>query len=377
LSFSVWQTLAFAKGSLVKPKLSIVFVAIATAPFFFPSPAMAVIFFPDPAGGWLYQYSGAFGAAGTPYSAVNPVGATNNLDGTWDNRNGSDEWAGDGRGAGNGAGGGISSDGSILTIEDAVNATSGTGNNRKIYLSHSLAQEGLVDNSFMTNGVTISFAARLTPAEDPLNEAPAKPDGFGIFSEGKGHFGVHEVTGDSLISFSLVRATEETNNAGATFSFPSAGLAINGRNTTNDMPGTNVDIVDGSNIVRNYVPFDPTEFHELWITIVGNGQGPTAADGTHTVTVYLDGSPTPVGTFFVTGGTGADGSGGNDPTNLKQVNGLFMGSNNSSTTTSLDVFHYSVKPGVHAPIPEPGTFGLALLAAGLGGVGYAVRRIRR
>ena len=77
-------------------------------------------------------------------------------------------------------------------------------------------------------------ASRLTPASViPAAEIPV-PDGWGIFSGGKGHFGVHQLNAGAhqQISFSLVRASEPVNN----YNFTSAGLTMN-RNDSDAVGG--------------------------------------------------------------------------------------------------------------------------------------------
>ena len=182
--------------------------------------AAVVPFYADP--GWNYIYDGsktqALGVAKAPFA----------LDGTWSANNGSSEWDGSWRGAANGLPGGISSDGDILTIEDADISTGGSLNNRKIYFEHTLAYEPTLSNpdTIVDSGITISFRARLTqPSILPAPEIVV-PKGWGIFSGGKGMFGVHQLSGGqhTQIAFSLV-TTNTLGNAARSASRRAAASA--------------------------------------------------------------------------------------------------------------------------------------------------------
>jgi hypothetical protein len=95
----------------------------------------------------------------------------------------------------------------ILTIEDAVTTTSGNNNNRKIYFIHDTHQDGVAGANLLDQGVTLCFRARLTP-QDGKSEI-TMPNGYGIFSDGKGMFGIRQSSPSELISFSLVLADED------------------------------------------------------------------------------------------------------------------------------------------------------------------------
>src|SRR6185436_10843066 len=132
------------------------------------------------------------------------------LDGKWSANNGSSEWDGSLRGAGNGLPGGISSANGILTMED-IDLGSGSLNNRKIYFEHPVSYEGIIGSTasnLIDAGITITFRTRLTqPDIQPPAELPnGLPDGWGIFSGGKGNFGVHQLNNGqhTQIGFSLV-----------------------------------------------------------------------------------------------------------------------------------------------------------------------------
>src|SRR6267143_2661638 len=251
-----------------------------------PSALRAGILYSDPSGGWAYKYDGQWLNPGVGSKPVQT------LDLTWSANNGSSEWDGSARGAGNGQPGGISTNNGILTIED-IDIGSGSLNNRKVYFTHDLAQEAAKLTSpgtILDTGVTITFRARLTQPDVQPPAENAVPDGWGIFSDGKGMLGLHQLSGSvhSIISFSLVRAAEPDNQ----FVFPAAGLTFN-RLNGNVPTGSGAVNSLGANSAGNPVlPLDPNVFHEFWITIRTN-QFPGVSNGTHTVTFYLDGSTTP------------------------------------------------------------------------------------
>ena len=314
--------------------------------------------FADPLGGWRYAYLGN-DAAGLPQ----PGGVA--LDGTWRSDNGSDEWDGLSRLLNGADLGGVDASGGILTIEDATTTTSGTGNNRKLYFTHDPVQDGLdltTAGALLDSGLTLFFRARLTPQSGVVDLTSA-PNGYGIFSGGKGNFGYRQ-SSDQIISFSLVNQIEDISPT-STFTNPAAGLTMN-RNV-GDAPtsGVNSDSTIGGVLSPNLnlVPVDPSLFHEFWITIQANDATP--GNGTHTVKVYVDGTLTP-SIFDVTAGNGDEGT--------SFPNYLELGANNSSTVGAFDVDFFAYKEGVLTPslIPEP-TIG-ALLGLGLAGLFLRPRR---
>jgi hypothetical protein len=289
--------------------------------------------FAEPPGGWSYAYDGSWTTVSNGTNVPAGPNPAVTLDGKWSAANGSSAWAGDGRGPGNGIPGGISSTNGILTVED-VNGGSGN-NNRKIYFEHPFSTEGTTSSNMVDTGITINFRARLT---QPDIQPPAEitvPDGWGIFSGGKGHFGVHQLNAGAhrQISFSLVRASEPDNS----YNFTSAGLTMN-RNDSDTAGGSGTS--SSTNTANQVVPLDPNVFHEFWITIQTNDA--TVGNGTHTVQIYVDGSLTPQ-VFNVTAGTGNDGETG--------LNGQFLslGENNTTGEGAYDVDFYAYKLGVIPP----------------------------
>jgi uncharacterized repeat protein (TIGR01451 family) len=297
----------------------------------------ASIAFLEPAGGWNYIYDGSWSVV----SNLNVCKPNFTLDGSWSANNGSSEWDGSLRGAGNGLRGGISSTNGALTIED-IDFGANSCNNRKIYFEHNLGQDGITTSNLLNTGITIAFRGRLTqPDIQPPPETPDLPRGWGIFSGGKGMFGVHQLNNGqhSQIAFSLVTTnTPSTNNPGAVnWNFSSPGLTFN-RVLTNTTPGGPTDSGVGA-ATNPVVALNPNIFHEFWITIQTNVFG---TNGTHTIQIYIDGSLTPQ-TFNINAGNGNDGETG--------TNGTFIaiGLNNSVGQSAYDIDYYAYKQGVIAP----------------------------
>ncbi len=281
-----------------------------------------------PDGGWNYIFTGD-AASGN---------LTNALDGTWNHSNGSDSWNRDGRGAGVGLPGGVGTTNGILTIEDNVATTTVTFDNRRFYLTHNInADPGMTNASLLLNsGVTLSFRTRLTPPPptDPLTELTNAPNGWINANDGKGMFGIRQAGsggGGMMISFSLNLASEDLTPT-TSFNFGQAGLHMN--NLNGDTRSANVDPGEGGTL--NLLPFDPTIFHEFWVTIQDNG----AAPGTHRVSIYMDGSYVPT-TFDVTGGTG---------TETPFTNYISLGLPVTTQRGAYDIDYYGYKQGVVAPV---------------------------
>ncbi|HZO54831.1 MAG TPA: immunoglobulin domain-containing protein, partial [Bryobacteraceae bacterium] len=280
------------------------------------------VYLPPP-GGWTYRYEG---------TAMAPS-VTAALDGTWNHNNGSDAWAGDLRGPGILPEGGLSVSNGVLTLEDVM--ASGTGDdNRRLYFTHQLAQDSLTNaNTILSDGVTFTFRARLTPPPpgDPLTELTNAPNGFINASDGKGMIGIRQVgSSGMIISFSLNMASEDTN-ATTLYDFPAAGLHMNNLNGN-----SRTQFVDpGEEGTVNVFAVNPTEFHEFWITVQDNGLDP----GTHRVSVYADGSTAPT-IFNVTAGIGAD---------TPITNYLAIGLPSTVQRGAFDLDWVGYKQGVHVP----------------------------
>lgn len=313
-------------------KIYLILTVIGTLPINYLNGGIA---YAPPPGGWTYIYTGD-SASGAPRYQNQFA-----LDGTWRHELSSDEWNGDVRGTANPPKGGVESNNGVLTIEDAETTTTGTNNNRKIYFIHSITQDGISVNNLIDSGVTISFRARLTLPDG--KEEITLPNGYGIFSEGKGMFGIRQSNPSSIISFCLVLQQEDSTPT-SYLNFQSAGLTMNRLN--GDSPAGSGAVNSSSDPSLNPIlPLDPTQWHEFWITIQANDA--TVGNGTHTVTIYVDGSQIGM-PFNVTAGTGSD----TDTTITPNwVDYIGMGLNNSATVGAYDIDFYAYKPGIYAPTP--------------------------
>ena len=291
--------------------------------------AVAGIVYPDPAGGWTYIYTGDAAIAG-------PADNFDSLDGTWDHDNSSDQW--DGSGIGTGRPGGASSIDGYLRIQDTGDprdhAQGDPGSNRKIMFGHSVTNDApTAAATILDDGVTINFRARISTGA-PLDDVhpdgggattpwPAGGDGYVIHDGGKDSFSFRQSSGDKIISFALVLASDDA-------AISADGLTMNNLNGTS--PSGDVDTGEGG--TTNLLQLDPTQWHEFWITI----QADTSGGGTHRVSIYLDGDSSPV-EFHVTAG------GGNDYDD--SYIGMGCGSTGQSGAIDIDFFGY--KPGIIIP----------------------------
>ena len=302
--------------------------------------------FAAPAGGWNYAYEGneaTYAADGEGFAS---------LDGTWSHDNGSDQWDGSGIGGDFGdenrpGGAQIITEGSTeyLRIQDTGDPRdfgfSDPASNRKVYLGHNLTEDGASD-TVMDEGVTLNFRARV-PTSGPLDvlhpdgqgDAGTRPypengDGYVTSDGGKGNFVIKQNAGGA-IAFSLTTATDTPGgnpNEGVT-NF--AGLSMNefaGNAITGDV---NFGQGDGQNVV----PFDPTAWHEFWITIQADPEGV----GTHLASIYIDGNTTPQ-VFKMTAGPGDDFGG---------ISYLAMGATATPQNAALDIDFFRVKFEAVAP----------------------------
>jgi hypothetical protein len=321
-----------------------------------------------PVGGWTYEYDGSAAAAG-------PGTGFNALDGTWSHWNGSDEWDGTVIGAGR-PGGAMSlteGDTTYLRMQETGDprdyGMSDPGSIRKLFFGHNATADG-ASNTFLDDGVTLSFRARLSTT-GPLDDLhpdggggtspwPAGGDGYILHDNGKGNFTLYQQAG-GILSFCLALSSDHA-------SLNSDALIMN--NLVGSGTSTNVDT--GESGTANIVPItDLTAWHEFWINIVAD----TTNTGTHVVDIYMDGSLTPV-THLLTAGTGSDSD------DLSGISFLVLGLGSTPQSGAMDVDFVAYKLGTSVPewetiqeeiIPEPAT--LSLL--GLGLLAVARRRRRR
>lgn len=285
--------------------------------------------FPPPPGGWTYIYNGNQLIVGDP-----GTGWTS-LDGTWTHDNGSDEWEGSiigGTFSTGGFGIGNAPGGTILGTQGGVDylRIQVTGDprdygypdpsNRKIYFGHNIGSDidPIKAQTIMRDGVTLTFRARIPtlakagPPLDPLHRDgqqangvqpyPDSGDGYVTSDGGKGNFVIREGGNGfdvpaAAIAFSLTQTNDTTGGNPATGQAGFAGLTFNEFN--GNQPSASVNFGQGSR--TNLVPFDPTEWHELYIVL----RDDPADIGTHEAFIFLDGNVVPY-VFKITGGTGSD-----------------------------------------------------------------------
>jgi len=307
--------------------------------------AVAGVDYGEPDGGWAYVYTGDDAAPD----------ATAALDGTWNHYDagsgGSDAWDGSApgdsgsAGTGNAPGGaGIFTEGetTFLRIQDCGDPRDAGGgwaepSNRKETFVHDMGQEEGIDGSaILDNGVTISFRARI-PTTPPLDDY--YPDGgtateawvtrgYNIHDDGYGVFCVKQGAGaEGMISFSLCTPDDEGVSG--------TGLVMSKLNGT--AASADVDSYDAAGTEVLFTGFDPTQWHEFWIQIVGD----TSGGGTHKVTIWMDGnSGAPDGIFHVTAGT-------KDEYDLNGYIGMSLG--RTAIAGSQDVDFFAYKPGLIIP----------------------------
>jgi hypothetical protein len=366
--------------------LCMVFGLVAGTSSLLAPSSFAGILYPDPVGGWNYTYNG--------------VGAGTTLDGSWvpglsTSQNYDGSAIGGTLAVGTNAPGGASAltdgDGTtFLRLQDPGDPrptypdSPGSGNNRRIKIVRNTGSGGLgLGTTLLDSGVTLSFRARLSTAATGviddryptatagnLSELGGQPvaawaaggNGAVTSTQGNGMFSIRQSGGGGkLISFSLALTSDDDNFTTGTNLLTSSGLVTNLKNGT--AVTANVDIGNtAAGATVNVVPIadaDLDDWHEFWITIVGD----TSGGGTHKVSVYADGSLTPT-IFNVTAGNGGSGA--------TPVDVLALGDASTGQMWAFDTDFASIKSGVVIPTPEPSAF--ILVAIGVMGIGCIGRR---
>ena len=294
---------------------------------------------------WAYGYEGDeanYVADGEGYGS---------LDGTWSHDNGSDQW--DGSGIGGEFGDGNRPGGAMIIEEAGVDylriqdtgdprdyGYSDPGSNRKVYLGHDLANDG-ASETVLDDGVTLYLRARI-PTSGPLDDLhrdgqqangtqpyPEEGDGYVTSDGGKGNFVIKQAAGGA-IAFSLATASDTPGGDPNSQVTGFTGLSFNEFSGNAISGNVNFGQGEGSNVI----PFDPTQWHDIWITI----EKDETNVGTHVANIYLDGDLN-AQKFKITAGTGSDFGGSY----------LAIGSTATPQNSALDIDFYRVALGVIPP----------------------------
>ena len=135
------------------------------------------------------------------------------------------------------------------------------------------------------------------------------------------------------IAFSLTTATDTPNGNPNDNVTNFSGLSFNEFNGNAISGDVNFGQGDGANVI----PFDPTVWHEFWITIKKDEKN----NGTHVVKVWMDGSDA-FSQFDATAGPGSDfGS-----------SYLAMGATATPQNAALDIDFFGMKVGAVEPTPR-------------------------
>ena len=331
-----------------------------------PAPNAGAAAYADP--GWDHLYDGDADAFG-----VGDLGA---LDGTF-RHDQADRW--DGSAPGSGAPGGVAAltegETTFLRIQDTGNPLDWEftePSNRRFWFGHDIETEHPGATSVLTNGITITFRARIAstgvlddvhpdlqdfepefPALTEITPWPAGGKGYNVSDDGQGMFTVQE-DGDFAIGFALA-LDDDTFRGTPTLPNVPGGLVTNNVPTSN-LPGSDRGRLVGPS-AANVVPISDAElleWHEFWITIVGTDPGGLANRRTYQIDVYRDGSTTPQ-TFQARSSIGAEYPG--------QYLAFGLSSETSFGAVDVDFYGYALGVVAPVPVPEPDAAWLAALAA--------------
>lgn len=352
-------------------RAAVLVLAVASAA----APAAAGVEYPEPDGGWDYLFDGDVDARGADDQSA--------LDGTW-RRDEATKWqqAGLDPNAGTFPGdayappdnppGGVAAlldgDTTYLRIQDPGEPRDWSyedPSNRRFWFGRDIEREHAGATSVLTNGVTITFRARIssTGALDPVHPqtspdpdpeqpqlteiTPWFPKGYNVTDDGQGMFTVQE-DGARAVGFALALDID-------TPAFLGGGLVMN------NQPGLFLPGSDHTDAAHaNLLPMadaDLLDWHEFWITIEGSG-----APGSYLVDVYRDGSGTPV-SFLVAQSNGAEYDGQHIAFGLSATSGY--------GAVDVDFFGYRLGVVPEATGAAPG------LVAGTALVALARARRRR
>ncbi len=363
---------------------------LATAPV----PSLAGVAYEDP--GWDYVYDGDVAAFGT--------GGFGALDGTW-RHDQSDRWDGSAPGEVGAPPTGASPGGvaaltegatTYLRLQDTGNpeqaqpdgsggfTTPWTGeSNRRIYFGHDIEQEHPGATSVLSDGITISFRARIASTGtlddvypdflDPEGEIPDLQQitpwptggkGYNVKDDGKGVVTVQQ-NGTDAVGFALTLDFDTPPGIGG-------GLIMNNTGQA-PLPGTDRAT---QRKFANLVPISNAsllDWHEFWITIEGSPETDRFGRPMFRVQVYTDGGLVPR-QFDVMNSFGAEFAG--------QFLAFGLPSTTSFGAVDLDFLAYKlavVPPKALIPVPALDRRGalVATLLLLLLGSGAALRARRR